>query len=239
MKPRNREINIFNLSMLDVISGAMAAFLIIMVILMPYYKKQSIDYQTIIDQLQQTIASLRLELEEVQQRTRELQETRIRAQAAMEQAQAAREQARQARAEAERQRRRAEDLAQQLAKTFLVLYVRWGTRDDVDLHVVDPSGAEFWFQKKTVPGRPGELSEDNTNGPGNEVWEIRDAPPGDYKVYVKLYAVKDSRKPVVVKGRLFHRDGSNLMPETQLTRKGQKEHVATISVDDEGNVTVR
>ena len=39
MKRRNRDINIFNLSMLDVISGAMGAFLIIMVILLPYYKK--------------------------------------------------------------------------------------------------------------------------------------------------------------------------------------------------------
>ncbi len=214
MKPRNREINIFNLSMLDVISGAMAAFLIIMVVLIPYYKKESIDYQAIIDRLQQTVASLRQDVAEAQ------------------------EQARQTQAEAERQRRRAEDLARQLAKTFLVLYVRWDTRDDVDLHLVDPSGAEFWFRQKTVPGRPGELSEDNINGPGNEVWEIRDAPPGDYKVYIKLFAVKDRRKPVVVKGRLFHRDDSNPMPETRLARKGQKEHVATISVDREGNVSV-
>ena len=58
MKPRNREINIFNLSMLDVISGAMAAFLIIVVILLPYYKKEKIDYQAIIVRLQQTIAQL-------------------------------------------------------------------------------------------------------------------------------------------------------------------------------------
>lgn len=42
MKPRNREINIFNLSMLDVISGALGAFLIIMVVLFPYYKKDFI-----------------------------------------------------------------------------------------------------------------------------------------------------------------------------------------------------
>jgi len=34
-----REINIFNRSMMDVISGAMGAFLIIMVILMRYYKE--------------------------------------------------------------------------------------------------------------------------------------------------------------------------------------------------------
>lgn len=37
MKPRNREINIFSLSMMDVISGAMGAFLIIMIILAQYY----------------------------------------------------------------------------------------------------------------------------------------------------------------------------------------------------------
>lgn len=35
---QRREINIFNLSMMDVISGAMGAFLIIMVVLMRYYK---------------------------------------------------------------------------------------------------------------------------------------------------------------------------------------------------------
>ena len=53
MKPRNREINIFNLSMLDVISGAMGAFLIIMVVLFPYYKKESVDYQREIQQIKE------------------------------------------------------------------------------------------------------------------------------------------------------------------------------------------
>lgn len=37
MKLRNREINIFSISMLDMISGAMGAFLIIMIILARYY----------------------------------------------------------------------------------------------------------------------------------------------------------------------------------------------------------
>jgi hypothetical protein len=39
MKPRNREINIFNLSMMDVICGALGAFLIMLVVLIPYYKQ--------------------------------------------------------------------------------------------------------------------------------------------------------------------------------------------------------
>ena len=37
MKPRNREINIFNLSMLDVICGALGAFLILFLIAAPHY----------------------------------------------------------------------------------------------------------------------------------------------------------------------------------------------------------
>lgn len=37
MKARNREINIFSLSLMDVISGAMGSFLIVMVILAQYY----------------------------------------------------------------------------------------------------------------------------------------------------------------------------------------------------------
>ena len=35
MKPRNREVNIFNMSMLDVISSALGAILIVMVVLFP------------------------------------------------------------------------------------------------------------------------------------------------------------------------------------------------------------
>lgn len=90
-----------------------------------------------------------------------------------------------------------------------------------------------------IAGHRGELNEDNTEGPGNEVWEIRDAPPGEYKVYAELYAVKDSRKPAVVKGRLFHRGGSEPLPETRLSSSKQKKLMVTIVVDDDGNVTLR
>lgn len=52
---RNRDINIFNLSMLDVISSAMAAFLIIMIVLMPYYRKEHIDYMAMIHALREQL----------------------------------------------------------------------------------------------------------------------------------------------------------------------------------------
>src|SRR5882724_12901416 len=41
MKPRNREINIFNMSLLDVLCGALGAFCFMMLVLFPYYKPQA------------------------------------------------------------------------------------------------------------------------------------------------------------------------------------------------------
>jgi multidrug efflux pump subunit AcrA (membrane-fusion protein) len=231
MRSRHREITTLSLSMLDVIAGAMAAFLILMVILLPYYDKEAVDQQAEIDAQRQAVATAQAEAERLAQEAQgqidTLRSTLTAMQTRVQQAERA----------AQQQQDRADGLARQLARTFLVLYVRWDTHDDVDLHLTDPSGAEFyWNRHKTIPGRPGELSEDNVIGPGNEVWEIRDAPAGDYRVDVRLYTIRDQRKPVVVKGRVFHRDGSELFPEVQLSSQGQRERIATIRVDDNGGV---
>jgi hypothetical protein len=257
MMPRRQALSTVNLAMLDVIAGAMAAFLIIMVILLPYYDKDALDQQVQVEVLQRSVADLeaalrsaRAEAEaaraqagqtadeaELRRTIAELQDAlrAARAEAASADAKAGR-----AEAEAERQAQRAEGLARQLARTFLVLYVRWDTLDDVDLHVIDPSGAEFyWDGHKTIPGRPGELSEDSIIGPGNEVWEIRDAPPGEYRIEVKLYGIRDARKPVVVRGRVFHRDGSAVFNDVSLSRLGERRRIATVRVDAQGGVSVR
>ena len=110
MKPRNREINIFNISMLDVISGALGAFLIIMIVLFPYYKKESIDYQRDIQELKQQVQAVRQQFQMAEQR-----------------AQNAEQEASEAQAEAEQNRQRARIAEQKLAKTFLVVYIRWST----------------------------------------------------------------------------------------------------------------
>jgi hypothetical protein len=238
MRSRHHEIATLSLSMLDVIAGAMAAFLILMVILLPYYEKSAVDQATLIAELRQAVTAAQAAQARAEAAAQEAQGQAEEAiQQAQRQAEEARAQAATAQAEAQRQQSRAEALARQLARTFLVLYVRWDTHDDVDLHLTDPSGAEFfWNRHKTIPGRPGELSEDNVIGPGNEVWEIRDAPAGDYRVDVRLYTVRDQRKPVLVKGRVFHRDGSELFTEAQLSTQGQRVRIATIRVDDSGGV---
>ena len=261
MKPRNRDINIFNLSMLDVISGALGAFLIIMIVLFPYYKKESIDYRQELAEMQRQVQSMEQQINQAQEQAQQAQAAAERAQQQLqaaqevnqemqEQLQAARsaqseatraqQQLQQARTQAEEMRRQLGEARRQLAKTFLVVYIRWATSEqDIDLHVVDPSGAEFSFSKKTISGRPGELSEDSTVGPGNEVWEIFNAPPGTYKIYASLYDPKGNSKKPVIKGRVIHRDGSQRLNSIRLDRKGDKKLMATVTINSDGDVQIR
>ena len=67
MRKNNKELNIFNLSFLDVICGAMGAFLIVMVILLPYYKKEAKDFLQTIGELQQELAETSQRLSEAEQ----------------------------------------------------------------------------------------------------------------------------------------------------------------------------
>jgi hypothetical protein len=83
MRPRNREITIFNISMLDVICGAVGAFLILMIILFPSYQKVTGDTdQRVEQQNYQLRAELRklesrvpLNKTEIEKRRRELEES--------------------------------------------------------------------------------------------------------------------------------------------------------------------
>ncbi len=216
MKPRNREINIFNLSMLDVICGALGAFLILMVVMMPYYKKDSISMRQELQQAQTAAAE-----------ARQAAETAVTAQRAAE-------------AQAEQFRQQAASAAQQLAKTFLLVHIQWATKkQDVDLHVVDPAGAEFFYKQKRHAGRPGELSVDSIYGPGNEVWSVSNAQPGDYAIFVNLYADHGEVVQPKIIGSVLHRDGKTALPDIQLTGVKQKTLMATVTVDANGQVSVR
>jgi hypothetical protein len=59
MRPRHREISTLNLAMLDIIAGAMAAFLILMVILLPYYERETVNQEALIAELRQDLAAAR------------------------------------------------------------------------------------------------------------------------------------------------------------------------------------
>ena len=54
---------------------------------------------------------------------------------------------------------------EKLSKTFLAVIIQWATeRHDVDLHVIDPAGEDFDYERNTIGGRPGELGTDTIKG---------------------------------------------------------------------------
>lgn len=78
----------------------------------------------------------------------------------------------------------------------LVVILNWNTdRTDVDLHVVEPTGEEcFYSHPRTQLG--GEMTQDVTEGYGPEMYVLRKASPGQYKVLANYYATDANRTQV-------------------------------------------
>jgi regulator of replication initiation timing len=185
--------------------------------------------------LQEDNAALRNQMAAVQQETEEIRESLEAVTQELEEAQRQTDAENEAIAELEDELQAAREL---LAQTFLVIYIQWPEAVvDVDLHVTDPAGAEFYYAEATHPGRPGELSEDVVNGPGAEVWEVRVADPGNYLVEANLYSMPSDVSSSTTRGRIFFRDGSRPIESTTMRDVGEKTVLLRFTVSDEGDVT--
>ena len=129
--------------------------------------------------------------------------------------------------------------SKRLSRTFLAVLAQWSTEDhDIDLHIVDTAGKEFYFDRKRIRGRPGALSVDTRQGPGVEVWEVADAPAGKYRVLYNLYDQHGNQAPAIVNGGVYHRDGHDRFGERRLTVVGRRVPVAVVTVREDGSVLV-
>ena len=81
------------------------------------------------------------------------------------------------------------------------------------------------------------MAEDNTNGPGNEIWLSPSAIEGDYQVYINMFAKSDNNT-AIVGGSIIYRDGRIFLPDTSFTSSGEKPLVATFRVDAQGNINL-
>ena len=247
MRRHNREISTLSLSMLDVIAGAMAAFLILMVILLPYYGKETVNQEEIIAELRQAVAEAEAARAAAESAAEAAQALAAQAQAKVEsletqlsQTQAdletAETLARQAQAEMERLRRIAEELAKKANSGItpnLILYIEWYSRDVVDLIVMKRETNDTAWQVW-----PYEAGEPRRAGGKSSKWLSVQYRSGDLRVDVKLAAMADTHKPVKIWGRVYHLDGSEEFHEIQLSGYGQRETMATIRVDESGGVRV-
>ena len=125
----------------------------------------------------------------------------------------------------------------QLAQTFAMVVINWSTSDDVDLHIIDPTGNEYYYGERNFPGSDAALAEDNTNGPSNEIWLSPSATEGDYEIYINMFSKSDNN-PAVVTGTIIYRDGRIFLPDTTLTSSGEKPLAATFRVDAQGNISL-
>ncbi len=131
-----------------------------------------------------------------------------------------------------------EALERERRRKFLMVMISWPGRrgDDVDLHVVDPRGDEFYYGARIHEGSPARFEEDSRNGPGNEVWlHPHVAAPGEYRIYYNLF----DGGPVTVRGTIVasSTDRYELAP-LRLNQPGQRLLVATVVVDADSNVEV-
>ena len=238
MKSRNREFNVFGMSALDLFASALGAFIVITILLMPYFlrvnNKEVTELREALREAQAAESEIQASLE---REPSALQECRMQESSCQQELESAR------RGETGLQSCQAQLNAceQRLTKTFLAVVIQWATeRHDVDLHVIDPAGEEFYYERKTIPGRPGELSADTTKGPGVEIWEVPDAPVGKFRVLYNLYSLHGNERAAIVKGGVYHRDGHFRFDERRLTEvgRGNAQMVAEITVANDGSIEI-
>jgi hypothetical protein len=229
MRRRKGELTVFSIATLDVFASAMGVFMLIAVVLFPYYMK-NVDAIAARDTARAQMAAARAASAEAQ----------AAAAAAIVAAQSAQDDVQRANREAAELERRARAAESQLRQTFLLVLINWDTTDDVDLHLRDPSGAWFSWERPRIPGRPGELSEDVLRGPGNEVWQVDSASPGRYFICVNRFHSRTTGG-VRVRGNVYHQDGRIALNEVTLTRGGTSRTLpmAVIVVDDDGKVRLQ
>ena len=119
----------------------------------------------------------------------------------------------------------------------VVITMMWNQdQTDVDMHIVEPSGEECYYQhKKTRSG--GQLSSDITTGFGPEMYYNANAPRGKYQLKAKFFGSGQNRtstrnKVYVTILRGFGTDEESITRKSiQLSKVGEVEPVMTIGIE--------
>ena len=266
-----KQIQAFNISFLDLLSGALGAVILLFIIVPKIDSKTqaelevldqvNVEIEELRDMLEQAINSIPTEVyEQIQEQmmtlvntvetlAEEIEVLQNQLSEATERIEELETQNQQQQEQIESMQQQLHDLLQQVKKCeddmekmegeekFAVITMSWETRgDDVDMHIIDPSGAEFYYSRTTNPGRPGKLTKDDTKGPGVEVWQIASLEPGTYQIKANLYKSVSGIAPNL-EFWVYYRNGNKSFRKT-LYRESVKTLITTMDVDTDGNVTL-
>jgi len=124
----------------------------------------------------------------------------------------------------------------------LKITLKWATKDDLDLHVFDPSNQEIYYNQKvqTCQGVVGRLDIDaNANPPyikspvENIYWEDT-APTGNYKVIVKLYKKRDSLEIIPFTVTIYPEKGISKVFTKEISLRKENVSVVEFIYSDNG-----
>ena len=203
MRSKNREFNILNMSFLDVICGAMGAFLIVMVILMPYYKKEAQDFLQLIGNLKQELEETLQSLKETSQNLGETEEELSRA---LERSRELEQELQIAQNQNLTLQRSVAEVRKRRDSPLLV-GLKWPSRFvDLDLYLVQPNGYAVGFSCKKR-GLTELVFDYRKGGEGAEVVISTKAEPGLWKICVHLYkGVSETIRELKIRASDFSRD---------------------------------
>jgi hypothetical protein len=201
MKPRNREINIFNMSLLDVLCGALGAFCFLMLVLFPFYSQdkgsaKAPDVPAGVDP--KTFDEAKARIQQLEDLVKKFQDYAGQAGAQTK------------RLEAENRAlqqdlKTAQDRNDQLEMRNPLLAVGRFVASDSDfvqMYVEDTRvGGKGSKNEKTDPSKPQEsIFNGDFNvygeGAGMSYFLVRDTPQGEYRVFLKIIKHKASDPPI-------------------------------------------
>jgi hypothetical protein len=252
MRARRREINIFNMSLLDILCGALGAFCFMMLVLFPYYKPgrggaQLREDQEKTQELMREIEKLRDQLTEPGA-AQNLEELLRRLQAQIQSLQG---QINQLTAENDKLNETNEKQKRLLSQKKPFFVVSAGEQHQaLDLYLQDDETAEGSNKSANPPFNPttawhlshweNDLKADFP-GLGMNIWLTSSATQNShFKVYLKLANEPQARKAIDVSSAIYGDLGTKtvlLLPTVTLTPERFWTFVGTIVVDDNHKLT--
>ena len=122
-------------------------------------------------------------------------------------------------------------------KADLVVTITWNTdATDVDLHIVEPSGEEVYYEHPESQSTGGKLTDDVTEGYGPEMYVLENAPSGKFEIFARYY--EDNRNRAGTRTKAYatvYRDWGTkservLRKTVTLEAKKQDSEIATLEM---------
>ena len=251
MRARSREINIFNMSLLDILCGATGAFCFMMLVLLPYYKPpgSAIDLQreqaqtqnllVVINKLRSSVLVPELDdaLRKLEEQIKQLQGQINQLSAQNQQLQTANDDLTQKNQKQSQQLNARNPFfvyaAANDATQALDIYVQddvvQGGKTNPPFNPAGPHQARYWNGDLdlTVPGR------------GIALWGVRDSPANvHYKIYAKLANEPGQRRQTGIFSAAYGSTYTVNFPEITLNPERFWTLLGSLTADPQGNGTV-